>query len=236
MNEFLAETAYFGLFLSIATYWIGWKISKKVRSPLANPLLISVALCIAFLSVFHIDFETFNLGKNGTGARMLQSLLTPATVCLAIPLYEKIGALKKHPAAILLGVFAGVLACCGTIWLMSRLFGLSRGVYATLLPKSITTAIGKSLSAELGGYPAITMTTIMITGLFGAAASPSMLKLFRVTDPLAQGLAIGTSSHAAGTSKAVELGDVQGAASSLAIVVTGLLTVIIAPIVANLTA
>ena len=134
MNEFLAETAYFGLFLSIATYWIGWKISKKVRSPLANPLLISVALSIAFLSVFHIDFETFNLGKNGTGARMLQSLLTPATVCLAIPLYEKIGALKKHPAAILLGVFAGVLACCGPVWLMSRLFGLSRGGSATLLP------------------------------------------------------------------------------------------------------
>ena len=234
MNEFLAETAYFGLFLSIATYWIGWKISKKVRSPLANPLLISVALCIAFLSVFRIDFETFNLGKNGTGARMLQSLLTPATVCLAIPLYEKIGALKKHPAAILLGVFAGVLACCGTIWLMSRLFGLSRGVYATLLPKSITTAIGMDLSDQLGGSANVTVACIIFTGLFGNLVASSFLKLCRITDPIAVGLAIGTSSHALGTSRAHELGRTQEAMSSLSIAVAGLMTVAAASVFANL--
>ena len=118
--------------------------------------------------------------------------------------------------------------------LMLALFQLDPAEYATLLPKSITTAIGKGLSEELGGYPAITMVTIMITGLFGAVAAPALLRLMRVTEPLAQGLAIGTSSHAAGTSRAVELGDVQGAASSLAIVVTGLLTVIAAPLFAML--
>ena len=117
---------------------------------------------------------------------------------------------------------------------MLALFQLDPAEYATLLPKSITTAIGKGLSEELGGYPAITMVTIMITGLFGAVAAPALLRLMRVTEPLAQGLAIGTSSHAAGTSRAVELGDVQGAASSLAIVVTGLLTVIAAPLFAML--
>lgn len=233
MNEFLAETAYFGLFLSIATYWIGWKISKKVRSPLANPLLISVALCIAFLSVFHIDFETFNLGKNGTGARMLQSLLTPATVCLAIPLYEKIGALKKHPAAILLGIFAGVLACCGTIWLMSRLFGLSRGVYATLLPKSITTAIGMDVSEELGGYVTLTVAVIIITGLMGNMFAPMVCRVFHITDPIAKGIAIGTSSHAVGTAKAMEMGQVEGAMSSLSIAVAGILTVVGASVFAQ---
>ena len=117
---------------------------------------------------------------------------------------------------------------------MLVLFKMDGAAYITLLPKSITTAIGKGLSQELGGYPAVTMASIMVTGLFGAVAAPALLKLFRITEPLAQGLAIGTSSHAAGTSRAVELGDVQGAASSLAIVVTGLLTVVAAPVMAGL--
>ena len=118
--------------------------------------------------------------------------------------------------------------------LMLVLFKMDGAAYITLLPKSITTAIGKGLSQELGGYPAITMVTIMITGLFGAVGAPALLRLFRITEPMAQGLAIGASSHAAGTSRAVELGDVQGAASSLAIVVTGLLTVAAAPLFAHL--
>lgn len=142
--------------------------------------------------------------------------------------------MKQNAGAVLAGCAAGVAAHMLGCILMLVIFRMEGPEYITLLPKSITTAIGKGLSEELGGYPAITMATIMVTGLFGAVAAPAFLKLFRVTDPLAQGLAIGTSSHAAGTSRAVELGDIQGAASSLAIVVTGLLTVAAAPLCAML--
>ena len=165
---------------------------------------------------------------------MLEYLLTPATICLAIPLYRQFTLMRKHPGAVLAGCLAGVAAHMAGCAAMLVLFRMEGPEYITLLPKSITTAIGKGLSQELGGYPAITMVTIMITGLFGAVAAPALLRLFRITEPMAQGLAIGASSHAAGTSRAVELGDVQGAASSLAIVVTGLLTVAAAPLFAHL--
>ena len=227
VNEFLSSSVYFGLILSLATFLLAKGINRRAGREVLNPLIFSTFLCCVFLLVGHIEFDVYY-----QGAQYLDVLLTPAT----IPLDREFALLNQHIPALLAGWTAGVPAHMLGCILMLFLFQMDHAEFVTLLPKSITTAIGKSLSAELGGYPAITMTTIMITGLFGAAASPSMLKLFRVTDPLAQGLAIGTSSHAAGTSKAVELGDVQGAASSLAIVVTGLLTVIIAPIVANLTA
>ena len=137
-------------------------------------------------------------------------------------------------AGMVLGIFAGVLACCGTIWLMSRLFGLSRGVYATLLPKSITTAIGMDLSDQLGGSANVTVACIIFTGLFGNLVASSFLKLCRITDPIAVGLAIGTSSHALGTSRAHELGRTQEAMSSLSIAVAGLMTVAAASVFANL--
>ena len=165
---------------------------------------------------------------------LLDALLTPATICLAIPLYRQFELLKKNAAVALAGCAAGVLAHMLVCVLLLLLFRMSGQEYITLLPKSITTAIGKSLSEELGGYPAVTMAAIMLTGLFGASAAPLLLRLFRVSEPLAQGLAIGAASHAAGTSRAVELGDVQGAASSLAIVVTGLLTILAAPLFAQL--
>ena len=161
-------------------------------------------------------------------------LLTPATICLAIPLYRQFELLKKNIPAVAAGCLAGVVAHMVGCILMLVLFQLEAEEFITLLPKSITTAIGKGLSEELGGYASITMATIMLTGIFGAVIAPPFLRLTGVKDPLAQGLAIGTSAHAAGTSQAVEMGEIQGAASSLAIVVTGLLTVIAAPILAHL--
>ncbi len=232
MNEFLANTAYFGVFLSIATYLIGVYLNKLFKSALFNPLLISIVLCMAFLAVFKIDFDTFSQGKNGTGAVMLQSLLTPTTVCLAIPLYEKIGELKKNPLAILLGIGAGVLASAGTILLISRLFSLTHEQYVTLLPKSITTAIGMDLSGELGGLANVTVACIIFTGIFGNLIASSFLKLCRITEPIAMGLAIGTSAHAVGTARARELGKTQEAMSILSIAVAGLMTVIAASLFA----
>ena len=229
MDEFLLESQFFGLFLSLAFFQLARWLNRKAGREVISPLLFATLLCIAVLLVFDIDFEVYN-----RGAQYLDVLLTPATICLAIPLYRQYELLRRNAVAVLAGSVAGVVAHMAGCLLMLAVFRLEAAEFITLLPKSITTAIGKSLSAELGGYPAITMAAIMITGLFGAAIAPALLRLFRVRDPLAQGLAIGTASHAAGTSTAVQMGEVQGAASSLAIVVTGLLTVVAAPLLAGL--
>ena len=230
MSELIGSLAYFGLFLTLGTFALAREANRRLGREVFNPLLWSTILCCVVLLATGTDFETYYAG----GADLLDRLITPATICLAIPLYLQFELLKRNTVAVLAGCAAGVLAHMLGCLLMLVLFRLDGPQYITLLPKSITTAIGKSLSEELGGYPAITMATIMITGIFGAVASPSLLRLFHVTDPVAQGLAIGTASHAAGTSRAVELGDVQGAASSLAIVVAGLLTVAAAPLFAGL--
>ena len=230
MNEFLMSSAYFGLFLTMGTYQLGRWINRRAGREVCSPLLVSTAACCAVLLLSGTDYDVYFQ----SGADMLEYFLTPATICLAIPLYRQYTLLKKNTAAVAAGCISGVAVHMLGCVLMLALFKMEAAEYITLLPKSITTAIGKSMSQELGGYPAITMAAIMITGIFGAVAAPLLLKLFRVEEPLAQGLAIGTSSHAAGTSKAVEMGDVQGAASSLAIVVTGLLTVLAAPLAAKL--
>ena len=229
MGEFLLESQFFGLFLSLAFFQLARWLNRKAGREVISPLLFATLLCIAVLLVFDIDFEVYN-----RGAQYLDVLLTPATICLAIPLYRQYELLRRNAVAVLAGSVAGVAAHMAGCLLMLAVFRLEAAEFITLLPKSITTAIGKSLSAELGGYPAITMAAIMITGLFGAAIAPALLRLFRVRDPLAQGLAIGTASHAAGTSTAVQMGEVQGAASSLAIVVTRLLTGVAAPLLAGL--
>ena len=229
MGEFLLESQFFGLFLSLAFFQLARWLNRKAGREVISPLLFATLLCIAVLLVFDIDFEVYN-----RGAQYLDVLLTPATICLAIPLYRQYELLRRNAVAVRAGSVAGVAAHMAGCLLMLAVFRMEAAEFITLLPKSITTAIGKSLSAELGGYPAITMAAIMITGLFGAAIAPALLRLFRVRDPLAQGLAIGTASHAAGTSTAVQMGEVQEAASSLAIVVTGLLTVVAAPLLAGL--
>ncbi len=230
MSELFSSCSYFGFFLSLGAFQLARSINRRAGRELCNPLLFSTVCCCGLLLATGTSYEVFE--ANGGG--VLDFLLTPATICLAIPLYRQFALMKKNTAAVAAGCVAGVIAHMLGCAAMMLLFQLDAAEFATLLPKSITTAIGKSLSEELGGYPAITMACIMITGLFGAVAAPLMMKLFRVKEPLAQGLAIGTASHAAGTSRAVEMGEVQGAASSLAIVVAGLLTVVLAPLFAAL--
>ena len=227
--EFFAQSAWFGLVLSLFTFFLARAVNRRAGKERINPLLFATVVCALVLLLGNIDYAVYY-----QGAQYLDVLLTPATICLAIPLYRQYALLKKNAVAVIAGCGAGVAAHMAGCVLMLALFRLEAAEFITLLPKSITTAIGKSLSEELGGYGAITMATIMLTGLFGAVIAPAFLKLLRITDPLAQGLAIGTSAHAAGTSRAVEMGEIQGAASSLAIVVTGLLTVIAAPILAAL--
>ena len=229
MSEVIQSCASFGVFLCLGTYFLGLHLNKRFKSPLTNPLLLATVGCIAVLLLCGIDYSVFK-----ASAQPLSYLLTPATVSLAIPLYRQLDKLKTHYKAILVGVFSGVLASGLSIFAMSALFGLSHTDYVTLLPKSVTTAIGMSLSEELGGVAALTVTAIVITGIAGNCMAPFLCKLFRVTHPVAKGIAIGTASHALGTSKAIEIGEVEGAMSGLSIAVAGLMTVAAAQIFAML--
>ncbi len=222
MNELFSSSVFSGVLLSLGTFEIGLFLKKKLKKEIFNPLLISVILVIIFLSVFRIDYEVYE-----KSSRILTLLLTPATVSLAVPLYEEFGILKKNPVAILLGILSGVFASLLGIFLLSLVFSLSHEEYVTLLPKSVTTAIGMPLSAEYGGYSSITACVIVITGIFGNMTASFAMKIFRIKNPAAKGVAIGTSSHAIGTAKAVEMGSVEGAVSSLSLVISGLVTIVV---------
>lgn len=229
MNEFLLNSTYFGIVLSLLCYWAALKISAKVKSTLCNPLLVASAIIIALLLIFHVDYETFD-----KGASYLTYFLNPATVCLAVPLYRQFQVLKTNMKAILLGIAAGCMACMVTIAGLAMVFALPQEVTISVLPKSITTAIAIGLSQEMGGISSITVVCVVITGISGACIASVLFKLFKIEEPVAQGLAAGTAAHAIGTSRALELGEIQGAMSSLAIAVTGLMTVVLVPVVAGI--
>lgn len=226
MNSILTDSIFFGAFISVIGYMIGIFCKKKLS--VLNPLLISIIFVILVIKIFNIDYETYS-----NGAKYISYLLTPATVCLAIPLYRQIEILKNHAKEVFIGILAGVIASMGSILLLSYLFGLTHEQYVTLLPKSITTAIGMGVSEELGGIQTITVAVIIITGVIGNIFAEWILKIFRIKEPVAKGLAIGTSSHAVGTAKALEIGEIEGAMSSLSVAVAGLMTVITASFFAN---
>lgn len=223
MIDILSSSAYFGIVISIIGYAIGTFIKKRFPHPLLNPLLISIIFVIGVLLILGIDYKAYN-----ASAQYISFFLTPTTVCLAIPLYREIAVLKKNLKAVLIAISAGALSSLGSILGLSVLFGLTRTQYITFLPKSITTAIGVGVSEELGGITTITVAAIVITGILGNVIATTVCKIFRIKHPIAKGLAIGTASHAIGTSKALEIGEVEGAMSSLSVVIAGLLTVIFA--------
>lgn len=228
MKEALTQSVFFGVVISLLAYQIGSRIKKKVKLAIANPLLISVILIVAVLLLFGIDYEAYN-----NGAKYISYFLTPATVSLAIPLYRRLELLKKYPKAIFGGIAAGVLTTMVSILVMSIAFGLTHEQYVTLLPKSITTAIGMGISEKMGGIVTITVVAISITGILGNIVAEALCKLCKIEEPIARGLAIGTASHALGTTKAMELGEIEGAMSSLSIVVAGIMTVIAVSVFAN---
>lgn len=227
MLKFLNESTFFGLFISIGAYFAGWLLNKKFKKDFVNPLIIAVILVIAFVLISGMDFEAYE-----KQASFLNYLLTPATICLAIPLYKQLGILKKNLAAVSVAVVAGSVAAMLSILLVSLAFGVTHEIYVSLLPKSITTAIGMGVSEELGGVQEITVAVIVVTGVIGAMIGKPLCKLFKISNPVAVGLAFGVSAHAVGTSKALEIGEIEGAMSGLAIVVTGILTVALSPLFA----
>lgn len=220
MNGILGNSLFFGVGISVGTYLLGTAIKKRCNFFLFNPLLLAITMTIATLLITGIEYQQYN-----NGAKYLSYLLTPATVSLAIPLYEQVTILRKNLTAILVGIASGVLTSGITIFAMALLFKLGHTEYVTLLPKSITTAIGIGLSGELDGYVAITVAAIMMTGLFGNIAGGLLCRLLGIKNPIAKGIAIGTASHVMGTSKAMEIGKVEGAMSSLSVAVAGCMTV-----------
>lgn len=229
MKEFLTNSVFFGALVSLLGYEIGLVLKKKFKLAILNPLLIGVFCVVGILLLFHIDYDSYN-----KGGQYISYLLTPATVSLAVPLYEQMNLLKTNIKAIVAGILSGVVSSLVGVLALSKLFGLDHALYVTLLPKSITTAIGMGVSEELGGIVTITVAVIIITGILGNVISEFVFRLFRIKEPVAKGLALGTASHAIGTAKAMELGAVEGAMSSLAIAVAGLVTVVGASIFAGI--
>lgn len=222
MAEFLSVSSYFGFFLSIGAYIIGMALRKKFNLTVLNPLTIAMVIVIAILLVGDIDYEVYN-----DSAKYVSYLLTPATISLAVPLYEKLKILKDNFRAIIIGISTGVITSFITILIISIAFSLTHEQYVTLIPKSITTAIGMDLSKEFGGLPTITTASIVITGIFGSVICEKLFKFLKIKNPVAKGLALGCASHAMGTSRAIEIGEIEGAMSGLSIAVSGILTVIV---------
>lgn len=221
LQDLIFNSALFGLILSLVAYEIGLRIKAKLKLAIFNPLLISIVLIIAVLLVFDIDYEEYN-----NGAKYLGYLLTPATMCLAVPLYEQLEILKKNVKAIMAGIISGVITSMSSILALSIIFNFSHTEYVTILPKSITTAIGIGISEELGGIVTITVAVIIITGIFGNMTAEFVCKVFKINEPIARGVAIGSSAHAMGTAKAIEMGPIEAAISSLTIAVAGIITVV----------
>lgn len=221
MKELLCNSTFFGVMVSILAYEFGGLLKKKFKLAVFNPLLVAIAAVMVILVVFRIDYDDYN-----EGAQLLGYLLTPATVCLAIPLYEQLELLKNNVKAILAGIVSGVLTSLISVFLMALVFGFNHEQYVTLLPKSITTAIGMGVSEELGGVVTVTVAVIIVTGILGNVIGEQVCRLLRIDEPIARGVALGSAAHAIGTAKAMEMGEVEGAMSSLSIAVAGLLTVV----------
>ena len=228
MSDFFQTSVYFGVLISLISYGIGTALKKKWKLGLFNPLLIAIILTIAVMLVFHIDYDVYY-----ESAKYISYLLTPATICLAVPLYEQFELLKKNYKAVVAGIASGAVMGLISVFVLALIFELDHKTYVTFLPKSITTAIGMGVSQELGGYVSITVAAIIITGVLGNVFAESVCKIFRIEEPVAKGVALGTSAHAIGTSRAMEMGEIEGAMSSLSIVVAGIITVVGASIFAN---
>lgn len=223
MTDFCNNSVYFGVAISLVGYVIGVQLKKKFKLAVLNPLMISIIFVVGVVLLFKLDYPSYK-----KQAEILNYLLTPATIALAIPLYQQLSLLRKNLLAVICGIISGVFASMSSVLAMSVLFSLSHEDFVTLLPKSITTAIGMGVSEELGGIQTITVAVIIVTGVLGNVIGEGVCKLFRITEPISRGLALGTAAHAIGTAKALEMGEIEGAMSSLSIAVSGLLTVVFA--------
>lgn len=224
MIDIVTASPLFGIVLSVGLYLLGAAFHKRWPIAIFTPLVFSIGIIIGILLVFDIPYEIYN-----EGGKFINLFVTPATVALAIRLEKNYDYLKNYYQSILIGITLGVLAHTIVVVLMAFLFQFNQDLFATLIPKSITTAIAVGVSESLGGISSLTVAIVVLTGIIGAVVGPPIFNIFKITDPVAQGIAMGSGSHAMGTTKAIELGEVQGAMSGTAIVVTGIIVVLIAP-------
>ncbi|MCQ2122811.1 MAG: LrgB family protein [Fibrobacter sp.] len=224
MNTII-NSPLFGIFLTLAAFEVGVALNKKFKYSILNPLLIGLILIVGFLMITGISYDSYKIGGD-----YVSIMLGPATVVLAVPLYRQLGNLKKHWLPILTGIAVGSLTSIFCVVAASKLVGLSETLMLSLVPKSITIPMGSVVSEQIGGIPSITIISIVITGITGAVTASVVCKFFRIKHKVAQGIAIGTASHALGTTRAMEIGETQGAMSSLAIGIAGIFTAVVAPI------
>lgn len=229
MRDFADVSVYFGFVISLLAFQIGGWLKRKLGWAILNPILVATVLVVACLKLLHIDYPAYN-----AGARYISFLLTPATVCLAIPLYKQLQLLRENLLAVVVSIAAGVVTSAVCIFALCLVFRLEHLHFVTLLPKSITTAIAMGVSEEAGGIVTVTVMCVILTGIFGNIAAETIFKLVHLENPIAKGLALGTAAHAVGTARALEMGEIEGAMSSLSIAVAGLMTVIVVPMVSGL--
>lgn len=224
--DWILELSLLPLIATILSYQFGLFLQKKTKSPLCNPLLISIILLIGLMVLTGYPNANYQAGM-----KTISWLMTPATICLAVPLYQQVNILRKNWKGVLAGITAGTLASLSFIFVMCRVLEVGNVLTFSLLPKSITTAMGTALSAQTGGNEAITTAAIVITGILGNILGVPLCRLFKITHPVAQGVALGTASHVIGTTKARELSDLTGAVSGLSLTVAGILTAVLYPII-----
>ncbi|NLW42451.1 MAG: LrgB family protein [Tissierellia bacterium] len=225
----MINSPYYGVMFTLVGYLLGMWLSKKFKNPILNPMLVGIITCIVLMKITGISYEEYKIGAN-----YVTFFVAPATVSLIIPLYKNIETLKKNLIPVLVGIFAGAITAIVSVILLANLFGISEQLKLSLVSQSITTAIAIPLTEQIGGLGAIVSISISFRGILGAVFSPSILKFFRIENPVAKGVAIGTTSHASGTAKAIEMGEVEGALSGLSIAIAGIITAIVLPIIVGI--
>lgn len=224
----LFTNGLFGILLTIGAFKIGLFINKKTKLVICNPLLIAIIVVIVFLLITGIKYEDYYIG-----GEMFQFMLTPATVAFAIPLYRQMAILRKNLWAILISIFCGCISCTMTIFILSKIWNISDAVFYGLMPKSVTLAIALGITEELGGLSGVTCVGVVVSGIIGAAFVTVFSKIFKIDNKIALGLSVGTATHAIGTSRSIQIDELVGAMGSLSIVIAGVMTVVIVPIISS---
>lgn len=223
MIDIIFQSSLFGLTLTFGVFIIMSAINRRTGSPILNPVLLTILTIVAVLLIFNIPLQSY---LNGT--KIITMMLTPSTALLAYSIYKQLPLLKKYFLPIVLGCLAGSAASMTSVYLLCRMLGLSDTLTYTMVPKSVTTPIAMEISAQLGGIPSVTVAIVVLTGIFGNILAPILIKVLRIKNRIAAGVGIGCSSHAGGTSKAMEIGDVEGAMSGVSIGIAGIITVVLA--------
>lgn len=222
------QTPVFGIVVTILFFNLGLYIQKKTKLAIFNPLLIAILAIIVFLKICNIPYESYK-----SGGDTINFFLAPVTIVLALPLYKQYNLLKKHFYEIIVGITSGVVVSFISIIIISKLSNSDKLIMNSLLGKSITTPMGISLTSTLGGIESVTIVAIILTGIIGGMIATPVFKFINTKHPVSKGIALGTASHALGTTKALELGEIEGAMSGLAIGISGTITVILVPILIN---